>query len=59
MAALTGSLSCDRLSGKDPVVLRLGRQVIRRSDFQRHLGALEARGMEAADPAVAASLTGL
>jgi parvulin-like peptidyl-prolyl isomerase len=51
MAALGIHCACDN-SG-DPTVLRLGRQVVRRSDFQRHLGALKARGMDAVDPSMA------
>jgi parvulin-like peptidyl-prolyl isomerase len=35
--------SCDRRP-VDPVILALGGQVIRRSDFDRHVGALEAKG---------------
>jgi parvulin-like peptidyl-prolyl isomerase len=49
-AALGALCACSGGDGADPVVLRLGRQVVRRSDFQRHLSALQARGMDAVDP---------
>src|SRR5512138_802289 len=49
-AALGGAAGCDGSGGADPVVLRLGRQVVRRSDFRRHLSALEARGVDQLDP---------
>jgi parvulin-like peptidyl-prolyl isomerase len=55
LAALGLSSACDSSSG-DPVVLRLRRQVVRRSDFQRHLSALQARGMDALDPATGRAL---
>jgi parvulin-like peptidyl-prolyl isomerase len=35
--------TCDR-PREDPVILALGDQVVRRSDFERHVGALEAKG---------------
>lgn len=35
--------TCD-LRSKDPVILALGGQVVRRSDFDRHLASLEAKG---------------
>lgn len=35
--------TCHR-RGEDPVILTLGDQVVRRSDFDRHVGALEAKG---------------
>ena len=35
--------TCDR-HPRDPVILTLGDQVVRRSDFERHVGALEAKG---------------
>ena len=55
IAVLSASYGCDG-GGADPAVLRLGRQVVRRSDFQRHLGALQARGMDTVDPSVARAL---
>lgn len=36
--------TCDRSHASDPVVLALNGQVVRRSDFHRHLAALEAKG---------------
>jgi len=36
--------TCDRSRPSDPVILALGEQVVRRSDFDRHLDALEAKG---------------
>lgn len=36
----------------DPVILALGDQVVRRSDFERHLEALKGRGLEAGDASV-------
>lgn len=37
--------TCDR-QPSDPVILALGEQVVRRSDFDRHVSALEAKGGE-------------
>lgn len=37
-------LSCDRGARPDPIVLALGDQVVRRSDFERHLKSLEREG---------------
>lgn len=45
-----------RGEGPDPVVVSLGEQVVRRSDFERHVAALEARGGEKIDPSVLPSL---
>jgi parvulin-like peptidyl-prolyl isomerase len=50
IAALGVSAACDGSGGADPIVLKLDRQVVRRSDFQRHMSALEARGMDQVDP---------
>lgn len=36
----------------DPVILALGDQVVRRSDFERHLATLAGRGLEASDASV-------
>jgi len=46
---------CDRPAA-DPVILSLGDQVIRRSDFDRHVGTLEARGGSALAPEVRRAL---
>jgi PPIC-type PPIASE domain len=40
----------------DPVILELGEQVVRRSDFERHLAAVEARGGAPLAPEVRAAL---
>jgi parvulin-like peptidyl-prolyl isomerase len=42
---LAGSgASCERFGSKDPVILTLGDQKVRRSEFERHVHELEARG---------------
>ena len=43
--------TCDRQPA-DPVILALGDQVVRRSDFDRHVAALEAKGGEPLPPDV-------
>ena len=43
--------TCDRHAG-DPAILSLGGQVIRRSDFERYVGALEAKGGAPLSPEV-------
>jgi len=40
----------------DPVILELGEQVVRRSDFERHLASVEARGKAPLAPEVRAAL---
>ena len=40
----------------DPVILELGEQVVRRSDFERHLASIEARGGAPLAPEVRAAL---
>ena len=42
--ALLPALGCARPRASDPVILALGDAVVRRSDFERHVRALEARG---------------
>jgi peptidyl-prolyl cis-trans isomerase C len=45
-----------RPEAPDPVILALDEQVVRRSDFERHVSALEARGGDKVDPTVLPSL---
>lgn len=47
--------TCDRRPA-DPVILDLGGQVIRRSDFERHVGALEVKGGAPFSPEVRQAL---
>jgi peptidyl-prolyl cis-trans isomerase C len=47
LAAWLGLASCE---GKDPVILHLEGESVRRSDFERHLAAVEARAQEPVDP---------
>ena len=49
--AVLGLGSCEPSRSPDPVILALGEQVVRRSDFDRHVKAVEARG-DAVTPAV-------
>ena len=49
--ALVGLGSCRPSGPHDPVILALGEQVLRRSDFEQHVKAIEARG-DAVTPAV-------
>jgi len=46
---------CDRPAA-DPVILSLGDQVIRRSDFERHVGTLQPKGSDALTPEVRRAL---
>lgn len=48
--------ACDRARRADPVILSLGEQEVRLSDFERYTGEVEARGKAALDPAVRKSL---
>jgi len=48
--------TCDRSRPSDPVILALGAQVVRRSDFDRHLEALEAKGGAPLSPDVRRAL---
>jgi len=50
-----GLASCEPSRPPDPVILALGEQVLRRSDFERHMKAIEARGDEVT-PAVREAL---
>ena len=49
-------LSCRSPAPTDPVILALGEQVVKRSDFERHVADLEARGGEALAPDVRRAL---
>jgi hypothetical protein len=51
------SSSCDRRPA-DPVILTLGDQVVRRSDFERHVADLEAKGGGPLSPEVRRALLG-
>jgi peptidyl-prolyl cis-trans isomerase C len=48
--------SCSRERPNDPIILALGEQVVRRSDFDRHVAALEARGGSSLAPSVREAL---
>jgi len=54
LVALALFLSCSRSS--DPEILSLGDQVVRRSDFERHVQALESKGGGAVDDTVRQAL---
>jgi parvulin-like peptidyl-prolyl isomerase len=45
------SLAAGACDDKDPVILKLGDERVRRSDFERHIAAVEARGLGPVDPA--------
>lgn len=53
--ALLGLAACQPSGPPDPVILALGEHVMRRSDFERHVKAIEARG-DAVTPAVREAL---
>jgi parvulin-like peptidyl-prolyl isomerase len=42
--AVLGEAACGGARPSDPVILALGEQTVRRSDFDRHVSALESRG---------------
>jgi peptidyl-prolyl cis-trans isomerase C len=56
MTALVAAGAACRPEAPDPVILALDEQVVRRSDFERHVSALEARGGDKLDAAVLPSL---
>jgi peptidyl-prolyl cis-trans isomerase C len=49
-AALVAGLGLAGCEGKDPVILKLDGQSVRRSDFERHVAAVEARAQATLDP---------
>lgn len=57
VAVLAATMGCRAERGvPDPVILELGEQVVRRSDFERHLASIEARGGAPLAPEVRAAL---
>jgi parvulin-like peptidyl-prolyl isomerase len=50
------ALSCRDSGPSDPIILVLGNESVRRSEFEQHVKALEARGMGSVDPGVRAAL---
>lgn len=57
VAVLLAAPACRSDRGvPDPVILELGEQAVRRSEFERHLAAIEARGKTALAPEVRAAL---
>jgi parvulin-like peptidyl-prolyl isomerase len=44
VVSLALATGCQPASGRDPVILALGDEVVRQSDFERHVAALEAQG---------------
>ncbi len=55
-AAFAAAVACRGVLPADPVILELGDDVVRRSDFARHLAEVEARGGAPLDPEVRRSL---
>jgi hypothetical protein len=51
-----GMLALAGCEGRDPVLLELDGAEVRRSDFERHLAAVEARGLGTVDPAARAGI---
>jgi parvulin-like peptidyl-prolyl isomerase len=56
MALMATGAGCRAAPPRDPVLLSLGRQEVRRSDFDRHVQSLEARGGAPLAPAVRTAL---
>jgi parvulin-like peptidyl-prolyl isomerase len=57
LAMILGTLhGCRARGAADPAILVLGGESVRRSEFLRHLAAIEARGEEAVNPAVRRAL---
>jgi parvulin-like peptidyl-prolyl isomerase len=53
---LLAALACRDTRPSDPVILVLGNESVRWSEFERHVKALEARGMGTVDPGVRSAL---
>jgi hypothetical protein len=53
---ILGALACRDAHPGDPVILALDGETVRRSEFDRHVQALEARGMGAVDAGVRSAL---
>jgi PPIC-type PPIASE domain len=53
---ILGALACREAQPADPVILTLGGETVRRSEFDRHVQALEARGAGAVDAGVRSAL---
>jgi hypothetical protein len=59
LAAIAAGAGCrEPLGAADPVILALGDQAVRRSDFERHVAQLEARGGAPLAPEVREALLG-
>ena len=57
MAVLLAALACREVDrSPDAVILELGEQVVRRSEFERHVADIEARGRTPVTPEVRAAL---
>jgi peptidyl-prolyl cis-trans isomerase C len=54
--ALLLAVSCARPRSTDPIILALGEEVVRRSDFERHVTTLELQGGGPLDPAAREAL---
>jgi peptidyl-prolyl cis-trans isomerase C len=56
LVALGLSAGCGTRQSSDPAILSLGDQAVRRSEFERHVSALEQQGATRLDPKVRAAL---
>lgn len=54
--AATAALALAGCESRDPVLLALDGVVVRRSDFERHMAVVEARGLGTVDPAARAGI---